>query len=893
MSVPGERLVRVMLTLYPREFRARYTADMLDFYRERVRNDGLVRTWFALVPDLVANAFAERFAWLHRDVEPAPAVARIHTHRREDRMSILTQDVRYALRSMRRRPSFTAVVLLTLALGIGVNAAIFTVVNATILRPLPFADAQRIVDFSQADPYLSVSEPEFWDYKRGVTALDKLAAYATPSILLDGGDGDPLRSYAARVSRDFFDIVGVKPALGRTFAPDEFLPAALMRVTVLSHRLWVQQFAADPHIVGKTVKLTGTPFMVIGVMPEGFTFPDIEASLWTPWRMNPDSLWTRNNHYLRLVGRIAPGSSLAQVRSQVRTLDTQWMHDFPETYFPDKPLVSAVRPIADYLLGPTRPFLLALLGAVGLILLISCVNVANLLLVRGEARRKEVAIRAALGASGSRIMRQMMTESMLLATFGALLGVAVAWLGTRVLVRLAPSDLPRIDQVSVDGRVVLVTIAITMLTGVAFGLLPALRMRRGDSADTLRDGGKTSAHPASGTARRSLVVAEITLAVMILAGAGVLVRSLIKLQAMDLGFEPDGVMTLQVTLPPGKYNDTTAALAIDQLVARTRALPGVTSAGAVDNLPISGNDNGWSIMINGVVVKTIAEAPSARPEVVTSDYFRTMQTRMVRGRGFTPEDRAGGPYVTVISEGLAKKLWPGVDPIGRTLKMFGDQSAWATIVGIVHDVKLRGLQKEIPGTMYFPYAQAGKSAYVTPTTMTLVARTNGDPAGLTALMRQVVRSVDRSAAISRVATMRAVVGDSIASRQFSTVLLAGFAALALALAGIGIYGVVSYGVSQRTYEIGVRVAMGATAASIARLVMREGARMTAVGLALGVAGALIVDRLIRSMLVDVSAGDPLTLAAVVAMLAFVAAAACAVPARRATAVNPTEALRNG
>ena len=883
----------MLLALYPREFRARYAEDMLDFYRERVRNDGLLRTWFAAVPDLAANALAERFAWLHHDADRAPAVARIHTKLREDRMSILLQDLRYALRSMRRRRSFTAVVLLTLALGIGVNAAIFTVVNATILRPLPFANAQRIVDFAHEDPYWSVSEPEFWDYKRGVSGFEKLAAYSTPSIVLDGGGGDPLRTYAARVSSDFFDIVGVRPALGRTFTPDEFSPSARTRVTVLSHRLWVQQFAADPRIVGKTVTITGTPFTVIGVMPAGFTFPDVEASLWTPWRMNPDSLWTRNNHYLRLVGRLAPNSSLARVRAQVRTLDARWMRDFPETYDPHKPLVSAMQPIADHLLGPTRPFLLALLGAVWLILLIACVNVANLLLVRGEARRKEMAIRTALGASGSRIMRQMMTESMLLAAFGALLGLGVAWVGTRVLIHLAPADLPRIDQVSVDGRVVLFTIAITMLTGVAFGLLPALRMRRGDSADSLRDGGKTSAHAVSGVARRTLVVAEITLAVMILSGAGVLVRSLIKLRQMDLGFEPDGVMTQQVTLPRGAYNDTTASLFVDQMVARTQALAGVTSAGAVDNLPISGNDNGWSIMIDGVVVKTIAEAPAARPEVVTPEYFRTMQTRIVRGRGFTPEDRAGGPYVTVISEGLAKKLWPGVHPIGRTLKMFGDKSPWATIVGIVRDVKLRGLQGEIPGTMYFPYAQAGQSAYVTPMSMTIVARTNGDPAGLAAQMRQVARSLDRSAAISRVTTMRAVVGDSIASRRFSTVLLAGFAALALVLAGVGIYGVVSYGVSQRTYEIGVRVAMGASAASIARLVMREGARMTAIGLALGVAGALIVDRLIRSMLIDVSAGDPLTLAAVILTLSFVAASACALPARRATAVSPTEALRNG
>jgi putative ABC transport system permease protein len=893
MSVRGEGLVRALLRLYPRGFRDRYAADMLDFYRERVRADGAMRAWFALVPDLVSTAFAERFAWLHREADRAPAIARAYSRRRENTMSILVQDVRYALRAMARRPSFTAVVLITLALGIGANAAIFTVVNAVLLRPLPFAHADRVVHLQHEDPYSTVSEPEFRDYRRDVKGFEKLASYSTPSIVIAGGDGDPLRTNAARVSRDFFDITGVKPLLGRTFAADEFSPASRVRVTVLAHRLWVQQFGSDPRIVGKTININATPFTVIGVMPAEFTFPYTDVSLWTPWRMNPDSLWTRNNHYMELVGLISPASSLEQVRAQLRTLDARWMQDFPETYFPSQPIVARIQPIRDFLLGPTRPFLLALLGAVGFILLIACVNVANLLLVRGEARRKEVAIRAALGASASRLMRQMLTESMLFAAFGALLGLGVAWAGTRALVRLAPADLPRIDQVSVDWHVVLFTIFVTALTGLAFGLFPALRMRHGDSADTLRDGGKTSAHAASGIARRTLVVAEITLAVMILAGAGMLIRSLVKLQRIDLGFEPNGVMTMQVTLPRAKYNDTTAALLMRELVAKMQALPGVSSAAAVDGLPITGNDNGWSIMIDGRVLKTIAESPTARPEVVTPEYFATMRTRIVAGRGLTAQDRRDAPMVAVISEGMAKKLWPGVNPLGRTLKMFSDQAPWATIVGVVEDVKLRGLQKDVPLTMYFPYEQAGRSAYVTPLSMTLVARTNGNPAALTASMRQIVRSLDNSIAISRIATMNQVVGDSIASRRFTTVLLGGFAALALLLAGIGIYGVMSYGVSQRTYEIGVRVAMGASAASIVRLVMREGARMTAIGLALGLVGALIVDRLIRTMLVDVSTGDPLTLGAVVALLALVAASACALPARRATAVNPTEALRNG
>jgi putative ABC transport system permease protein len=514
-----------------------------------------------------------------------------------------------------------------------------------------------------------------------------------------------------------------------------------------------------------------------------------------------------------------------------------------------------------------------------------------LLLVRGEARRKEFAIRTALGASRKRVMRQVFTESMMFALLGAALGVVVAWLGVRAMIALAPDNVPRLGEVSVDYRVVVFTAAITIATGMLFGIAPAMRGMRGESADTLRDGGKTSGHAASAVARRALVVAEVALAVVMLTGAGLLVRSLIKLQAINLGFDPSHALTMQVTLPR-RYNDTTADSYFQQLLARASRLPGARSAAAVSYLPISGSDNGWSIMIDGRVLKTIAEAPYARPEHVTPDYFRAMSIRLVRGRVFTEQDRMGALPVAVISEGMAKKLWPGADPIGHTLKMFNEKSPWATIVGIVADVRARGFQKDIPETMYFPYAQSGQSAYVMPLTMTIVLRAKGDPVGLIAPLRNVVRGLDATVPISAVATLDQVVGGSISDRRFATTLLAGFAALALALAGIGIYGVISYGVSQRTYEIGVRMAMGASPASIMRLVTREGGRMTVVGLVLGLIGAVAIDRLLRTMLVGVSATDIPTLLAVSGVLAAVAAGACLLPARRATGVSLTEALRN-
>lgn len=806
-------------------------------------------------------------------------------------MSVLQQDTRYAIRSMLQRPGFTAVVLATLALGIGANAAIFTVVDAVLLRPLPFARIDRIVDFAHEPPYWSVSEHEFVDYQQGMPALSRLAAFSTATVTIAIGD-EPVRARAARVSRDFFAILGVSAVMGRVFAADEFAPAAKMRVTVISQGLWRQQFGADARVVGKQIQIAGTQFTVVGVMPAGLDFPNARTALWTPWRMNADSLDTRNNHYLRMVGQLAPGATTDQARIQARTLDQHWMRDFPETYFPAHPIHAAITPLRDYLVGPTRPYLFALLGAVAFILLIAAVNVANLLLARGESRRKELAIRLALGASSSRVARQILTESMLYALFGAGLGVMLAMIGVRAVTALAPSDLPRLDQIGVDYRVIGFTAAITLLTGLLFGFAPALRGMRGDSSTTLRDGGKTSAVGGSRGARRTLVIAEVALAVVILTGAGLLVRSLVKLQATDLGFDPAHVLTMQLTLP-SRYSDATADAYFQQLTARVGHLPNVQAAAADAALPISGDDNGWSIMIDGHVVKTIAEAAVARPNAVTPDYFRALSIRRLRGRLFTENDRLGSAPVVVINETMAKKLWPSADAVGRTLKMFNDKAPWVTIVGVVADVRARGIQEDVPATMYFPYSQSGASAYYMPRTMTLVIRTNGDPAAITHSVRSVVRAADPLVPIADVATMEQVVGHSIAGRTFTTMLLAGFAALALALAGIGIYGVISFGVSQRNYEIGVRIALGASKATVMRMVIGEGARMTAAGLVLGLIGAVAIDRLLRTLLVGVTATDPATFAAVACVLSAVAICACALPARRATRVSPTEALRSG
>jgi len=891
----GEAVYRLLLRLYPRDFRRRYADDMIAFYRERIRRDESSRSngvqlWFRLLLDLLASAVAERTASMTDRRRSAGSLHQFHVPR-EEPVSILQQDLRYAVRNMRHRPGFTAVILATLALGIGANAAIFSVVNAVLLRPLPFAHVERIVGFAHEAPYGNVSEAEFVDYQRGMPALSKLAGYVSPTATITVSDV-PTRAVASRVTRDFFDIMGVRPFLGRTFAPDEYSHLAKTRLVIIGHSLWMQQFAGDPRVVGKTMRVNGNDATIVGVMPPGFAFPEAETAFWTPWRLNVDSLDTRNNHYLRMVGQLDSRATVEQARSQARTLESRWMHDFPETYFPSQPLVGVITPLRDQLLGPTRPYLLALLGAVAFILLIACVNVANLLLVRAESRRKEFAIRTALGASGNRMVRQMLTESMLYALMGAALGIGLAWLGVRAITLFAPSDLPRVDEIGVDLRVVGFTAAITLMTGVAFGLAPAARVR-GDSIETLRDGGKTSAYGGSRVARRALVVTEVALAVIVLTGAGLLIRSLVKLQSIELGFDPARLMTLQLTLPPRKYTDTTADVLFRELVNRIGSLPGVESAALDGALPVSGGDSNWSIMIDGHVVKTIAEAPVAKPNQVTPAYFTTMSIRLRKGRMLSNDDRMGAPPVVVINETMAKTLWPGVDPIGHTLKMFNPTAPWVTIVGVVADIRSRGFQGTVPPTMFFPYSQSGVSAYYMPRSMTLVVRTAGEPAAILPVVRGVMRAADSQIPISEVATMDQVLGRSIASRTFTTMLLAAFAALALALAGIGIYGVIAYSVSQRTYEIGVRMALGASTGSVLRLVMSEGLRMVGGGLALGLAGGVAVDRMLRSLLVGITATDAPTYMAVTLALSVVALLACGMPARRATTVSPTEALRNG
>ncbi len=894
--MPGERVYRMLLHVYPRDFRLRYGESMVEFYRDRWRAEGHIGTtqqiWREIVLDVVRTAATERLLSVTtrrrnsgRHLSSSPFTAQ------EDSMGTFVQDLRYALRGIARRPGFTAIVVATLALGIGANAAIFSVVNGILIRPLPYEDPDRIAYFRHEEPYSSVSEPEFVDYQRDIKAFARLAAFTRTDANLTGDVGEPERVFVARVSDGFFDILGVRPVAGRFFTREEDKPGT-PPVVVIGHGLWQRRFAGDPGIVGRKIMINGTPRTVVGVMPAHFDTPSPRVQVWTPLRLKLDSLWTRNNHYLELVGRLAPGATFAQASATATALGKRWARDYPDIYFPSKPLLPHLLPIRDELVGATRPYLLALLGAVGFILLIACVNVANLLLARGEGRRKELAIRTALGASRRRVVAQLLTESGLLAVIGGAIGLFVAWMGVRLLVRAAPSSIPRLEEIRVDGWVLAFTAAVSLATGLIFGLVPALRAATSDTSESLKEGGKTSGHGAMRRARAGLVIAEVALAMVMLTGAGLLVRSLRTLQQTDIGFDPSHTLTMRLALPVRQYDDARAVQLFRDLTTRIEALPGVRSAAAMGWTPMVDGGARWSIQVDGKVVKTIAEAPSPLPAHVTPDFFKTLGIRILRGRAFTDADRLDAPMVAVVNEAMVRALWPGQDPIGHTIRMFNDQAPWVTVVGLARDMQSSGIRESVPPTMFFPYAQAGKSAYYTPLVMTLAIRTIGDPLSVAAPARQVLRALDRNVPISDVRTMDDVVGGSIASRRFSTALLTGFASLALLLAGIGIYGVIAYGVSQRTYEIGLRMALGAQRERVIRLVMTEGLRLTFVGVVIGMAGGLAVARLIRSLLVGVGVVDVPTLVVVAVVLLGVTVAASAVPARRAMKVSPTEALRN-
>jgi len=891
----SERVYRLLLLLYPKDFRDEFGDAMVEFHRDRLSALGtrlsatglaaLGGMWTRVVIDLLRNALPARIDALRK------ATAQMHITREDFMLASIIQDIRFALRGMRRTPGFTFTVLATLALGIGGSVAAFSAVNGVLLKPLPFREPDRLVRLNHLAPYSTVSEPEFVDYRRDAKSLESIAGYngAVSMIAPATPDGEPERAPAVQVTDGFFETLGAPMFLGRPFTAEEQARGG-PRVVVISHALWMRRFGGDSSAVGGQITIANRPFTLVGVLAPGAEFPSPNIAVWAPVRLNYDTLWTRNNHYMQVIGRRKSDVPVEQAAAEVRALALRMSRDFPDTYMPDKPLVATVVPLLNHTVAEVRPYLVTLFGAVLFVLLIACVNVANLLLARGEARRKELAIRSAMGASGFRVARQALVESLLLAGIGGAVGVGLAALGVRVLGSVVPANVPRADGIAIEPVVLLFALGVTVATGLLFGMMPALRSARHDSAETLKEGGKTSSTRGLGKLRSTLVVAEVALSVVTLAGAGLMLRSLWNLQAVDLGFRPENVLVASIAPPSGLPPEQYIAL-YRRLGEEARAIPGVVNAAAVEDLPIAQCCSGWSILVDGAPQTTVALAPAATPQKVTAGYFDVMRVGLVKGRTFTATDDERAPLVIVVNETMAKQLWPNKEAVGGTLRMLNETMPWTTVVGVVRDERMAGLLQPAPAIMYFPQTQAGRSAWYVPSVMWLVVRTSGDPAAIAPQVRAIIRKVEPLAAISRLQTMEQVVAGSVAARRFATALIAGFAMVALLLAGIGIYGVIAYSVSQREFEIGLRLALGATPAVVARQILGEGLRTAMIGAALGLVVALGTTRLLRAMFVEVSVTDPVTLVSVTLLLVAVSMAASWLPARRASAVDPLGAIK--
>ncbi|MFL6227288.1 MAG: ADOP family duplicated permease [Pyrinomonadaceae bacterium] len=812
------------------------------------------------------------------------------SHGRVNVFSDLWQDLRYGARVLLKNRAFTIVAVIALALGIGANSAIFSVVNTVLLRPLPYKDPERIVSVDEDNsrhgfPHDTPAPANYIDWRDQNKVFDQMAAIADLSMNLTGA-GEPERLDGRRVSASLFPLLGVEPQLGRWFSPEEDQAGANHSI-ILSHALWQRRFGGDARIVGKKITMNGYDFEVVGVMPASFQFPTREDQFWIPIAFSQREAARRRSHFLEVYARLKDGVTLEQARAEMTTIAARLAQQYPEE---NTDLGAGVVPLQEQLVGNIKPALLVLLGAVGFVLLVACANVANLLLARAAVRQKEIATRVALGASRLRLIRQFLTESLLLAMIGGVFGLLLSVWGVRLLKAFIPENISQAASITVDVKVLAFTLLVSLLTGLVFGLAPATQATKFNLNETLKEGGRDSASGSRGSRiRAALVIAEVALSLVLLVGAGLLVNSFLHLRGVDPGFHTDHLLTMNVVLPAQKYADQAHRSAFyDDLLRRVEALPGVKSAAVASQIPLirQGDSNG--IAFEGRPDPAPGQENIVATRIVSPRYFQTMGIQLLRGRPFGEQDRADAPAAVVVSESMARRYYPGEDPLGKRISFGKPQSPddWMTIVGIVNDVRQYNLDAEPKPQIYLTYQQAGFFA-----PRHLIIATSVEPRGLGSAVRGAVWEIDKDQPVSDISTMEDVLSESIARQRFSMILLAVFAAVGLILAAVGLYGVMSYSVAQRRHEIGIRMALGAQASDVLRMVVGQGLKLVFVGVAIGLIASLALTRVMASLLFGVSATDPTTFAVISLVLVSAGVLACFVPARRATKVDPMIALR--
>ncbi len=820
-------------------------------------------------------------------------------------MNALAQDLRYAFRTFAKNPGFTLAAILSLAIGIGANTSIFSVADALLLHPLPYQDAARLTILWNRSPGLNITEDwfstaQYFDIKHGHSGFEQVAIAIGGNYNLTG-PGDPERVGTIRVSSNLLPMLGVRAAAGRLFVPDEDLPGR-PGTPLLSYGMWARHYGNDPHMLGKSITVNGLPYQVVGILPQSFSLPREvlptlggaeQADILLPLPLAPAAATTRNQEDYNIMGKLKPGVSLSQAQAEMDTITARLRHDYPDAYPPNGGLTFSIVPLADQVVGDVRRSLFILLGSVGFVLLIACANVANLQLSRAVGRQREIGVRMALGASRARIVRQLLTESILLALCGGALGIVICFWSIHWIHVLGTRSIPRLQEIGIDGRVLFFTLLLSVVSGILFGLAPALRVSRLDLYTTLKDASRGSAGASAmwgrgNNVRRLLVISELALSVVLLIGAGLLIRNFARLQQVPPGFNPGKVLTFELTMTGQKYSNPQAILnTYHQLWDRLEHLPGVTTSGGITSLPLSMAAAWTPVTIEGRTPPHGETFINADARIAGGSYFQAMEIPLRRGRFFNEDDNASNPQVIIIDERMAQQFWPAEDPIGKRIHLVDMKSSvqWLNIVGVVGRVKHDSIDSDPRIAFYVPQTQYPVRA------MTVVLRSRTDPSALTAAVKSDLRTLDPDLPMYSVRTMAQRVDDSLARRRFSMLLLGVFAALALALAAIGIYGVMAYLVTQGTREIGIRIALGATPRYILGLVVRQGMTLALSGVAIGLAGAFLLTRLMQSLLFGVNATDPLTFVGISLLLTLVALLASYIPAHRASQVDPMISLR--